>query len=117
MRVARVYVDTSVFGGCFDKEFTKTSERLFEEIGDGRFTLVVSDTTLLELNEAPHHVQQVLAQVPDSFLEVVRLTVEVRELRDAYIDAGVVGLPSIERCRAHSLRDRGARRHDCQLEF
>jgi hypothetical protein len=46
----RRYADTSVFGGCFDEEFAVASQRLFEEIRDGRFVLVVSPTTLRELD-------------------------------------------------------------------
>jgi hypothetical protein len=36
----RIYVDTSVFGGVFDSEFSLPSQRLFEEIETGRFILV-----------------------------------------------------------------------------
>jgi len=37
----RVYADTSVFGGCFDEEFSEESRKFFEEIKGGRFLLVV----------------------------------------------------------------------------
>ena len=30
LRVPRVYVDTSVFGGLFDEEFARVSETFFE---------------------------------------------------------------------------------------
>jgi len=29
MKQLRIYMDTSVFGGCFDEEFKKTSKALF----------------------------------------------------------------------------------------
>ena len=32
MTKLRIYLDTSVFGGCFDDEFAKDSKRLIEEI-------------------------------------------------------------------------------------
>ncbi len=32
MITPRIYLDTSVFGGCFDDEFAKDSLRLIEEI-------------------------------------------------------------------------------------
>ncbi len=31
MRKKRIYIDTSVIGGCFDTEFEKWSNLLFEE--------------------------------------------------------------------------------------
>jgi hypothetical protein len=49
----RVYADTSVFGGCFDSEFTAESVRFFEEVRQGQFILVVSNVTLDELELAP----------------------------------------------------------------
>lgn len=91
----RIYADTSVFGGCFDKEFSKSSEKLFSEIASGRFVLVVSSTTLAELAGAPFRVQQVLTQLPPGLVEVFRLSPEVHELRDAYIGAGVLGASSL----------------------
>ena len=62
----RVYADTSVFGGCFDVEFEAASVRFFEEVRLGRIRLVISDTTALELTEAPEHVRRVLADLPPS---------------------------------------------------
>jgi hypothetical protein len=42
MRRLRVYVATSVFGGCFDDEFAADSNRLFDEVKAGKYLLVVS---------------------------------------------------------------------------
>jgi hypothetical protein len=36
MKRSRIYLDTSVFGSCFDEEFLKESLLLFEEIKNGR---------------------------------------------------------------------------------
>ena len=46
MKKLRIYLDTSVFGGCFDDEFSDESRMLFEQIKDGKFKLVISGTTL-----------------------------------------------------------------------
>ena len=46
MKKLRVYRDTSVFGGCFDEEFAAESRALFEEIKQGKFTLVVSEPAI-----------------------------------------------------------------------
>ena len=52
-RTIRVYVDTSVIGGCLDDEFRPASLRLFDRSRAGDALLVVSDTTLAELASAP----------------------------------------------------------------
>ena len=89
-RLLRVYADTSVFGGCFDEEFKRESLRFFEEVGQGRFVLVVSDVTLDELELAPEEVRRILAELPPEQVELVHLSAESMELRNAYLDAGVV---------------------------
>ncbi len=95
MRVPRFYADTSVFGGCFDEEFSEPSRALFEHILQGTFRLIVSDTLLLELQDAPQRVRDILFSIPIGVMERVELLVEVERLRDAYIAVGVVGPASL----------------------
>ena len=45
----RVYIDTSVIGGCVDEQFRGPSRRLIERAERGEVTLVVSEATLREL--------------------------------------------------------------------
>ena len=85
----RVYADTSVFGGCFDKEFDAASLRFFEQVRDGTFLLVISDVTLDELRLAPESVRRTLAEIDNSCIERVATTSEV--LAREYLDAKVVG--------------------------
>lgn len=87
----RVYADTSVFGGCFDKEFDAASLRFFEQVRDGSFTVVVSDVTLVELNRAPEPVRRILAELAQSRVEQVASTPESDALALQYLDAKVVG--------------------------
>lgn len=96
MKKLRIYLDTSVFGGCFDDEFAEESKSLFEEIKNGKFKLVISGTTLGELNNAPEYVQRVLAELPVEHVELVEYSDEIAMLRDEYIKAGIVG----KSCRA-----------------
>ena len=95
MKRLRIYLDTSVFGGCFDDEFADDSLKLFNEIKEGRFILVLSATTLRELADAPKQVLKIMEEIPEEFIEVVASSVEIKALRDAYIKAGVVGLTSL----------------------
>jgi hypothetical protein len=87
----RVYADTSVFGGVFDTEFERPSRRFFEDVRQGRIQLVISDTTALELTEAPERVRRILADLPPSSVERIILDEEIERLRDAYLAHGVVG--------------------------
>ena len=95
MKRLRIYPDTSVFGGCFDEEFVDDSRKLFNEIKEGRFVLVLSATTLRELADAPKQTLRLLEEIPEEFIEVVASSDEIRTLRDAYIEAGVVGSISL----------------------
>lgn len=91
MKQLRVYADTSVFGGCFDDEFAEESKSFFADIKAGKFILVVSSTTLGELDRTPQQVQKVLAGLPAENVEIIEFSDEVVSLRDAYLDAGIVG--------------------------
>lgn len=95
MRKLHIYADTSVFGGCFDEEFMMESKLLFDEIRKGKFILVISDTTLRELNGAPQNVQKILADLPPEVIEIVEFSKEIQTLRDAYLKAQVVGPSSV----------------------
>ncbi len=99
-RTLRVYADTSVFGGCFDDEFRTESVRFFEEVRSGRFVVVVSDVVLDELGLAPECVRRVLAELPPSRVELVTSSEESNELKQAYLDSGVVG-PASRNDAAH----------------
>jgi hypothetical protein len=90
-RSLRVYADTSVFGGCFDDEFKTESIRFFDEVRQGQFIVVVSTVTLDELELAPDQVRGVLAGLPTEQVELVNTSAESDELRNAYLEAGVVG--------------------------
>jgi len=90
MKRLRIYADTSVFGGCFDEEFAEESLAFFNNIKVGKFLLVVSPTTLEELEKAPDHIKRVLTELPTEKVEVIEFTAEIALLRDAYLDAGII---------------------------
>jgi hypothetical protein len=87
----RVYADTSVFGACFEEKFSEASIRLFEQVRDGTFLLVVSDVTLRELAPAPKFVSSLLDTVPAEHVERVVSSDDSRRLQSAYLAASVVG--------------------------
>ncbi len=94
MKKLRIYLDTSVFGGCFDDEFSDESRMLFEQIKDGKFKLVISGTTLAELDKAPEYIQKILAEIPVEHVDFVEYSDEINLLRDEYVKAGIVGKSS-----------------------
>lgn len=87
----RVYTDTSVIGGCLDTEFAPWSLQLFESFKSGSAVIVVSNLTLLELEDAPEMVQAVLKEIPIENIEYVKFTEEAGELAQLYIAEGVIG--------------------------
>ena len=86
----RIYVDTSVIGGCLDPEFQIPSRHLFAGFRSGQAIVVLSDLTLLEIQEAPLKVRRVLNRVPTRCRESVELTEEAVALADHYIAARVL---------------------------
>lgn len=91
MKKMRIYPDTSVIGGCFDDEFRDASRAFFEQAKIGRFVVLESDLLASELRRAPDDVRNVMADLPDGCIERVFMTDEASELRDAYMDAKIVG--------------------------
>ncbi len=91
MALLRVYVDTSVFGGCFDNEFREESTALLDMAREGRVVLVVSDLLVEELFAAPPHVRAMAEALPDEWVERISTSPESERLRDSYLEAGVVG--------------------------
>lgn len=87
---ARIYVDTSVIGGCLDPEFREHSTALVREFAEGRATMLLSAVTLVELAQAPQQVRAILDQIDEGFLEPLGLTDEAVELADAYLKEAVV---------------------------
>lgn len=85
----RIYADTSVIGGCLDDEFREPSRRLLELFRVGKAVLVLSDLTVIELEEAPPEVRAALDQVPETHREYLELTEEAAELAGRYLAAGV----------------------------
>ena len=91
----RIYTDTSVVGGCLDKEFAASSIRLFERFANGNDVLVLSDLTRLELERASQEVRAVIDQMPQAYIEEVLFIPEAREIAEQYLAARVIGQGSL----------------------
>ncbi len=95
MRLLRIYVDTSVIGGCLDIEFATESQCLIDFIRNHKVVMLLSDLVISELVNAPIDVRDILTSISSNAIENVPLTEEVIALRDAYIAAGIVTTKSI----------------------
>ena len=91
MTKIRVYVDTSVFGGVYDEEFAEFSRRFFTEAREGCYLLLISQTTLDELVDAPQKVRDVLETMPTGSVLEIRPDTEINALADSYVAGGVLG--------------------------
>ncbi len=95
----RLYFDTSVFGGIYDKEFQVETEELFEMVKAGEITCVYSDLTEFELENAPESIKEQFINLPNEHIEFVEITEEMDKLANDYINEKVVGETSIDDCR------------------
>lgn len=91
----RIYIDTSVIGGCEDEEFSKWSNLFFDELRQGLKIAVISDLTRRELERAPENVKNILSSLADTSVENVFLTEEAENLAQRYVDNGAVSAKHI----------------------
>jgi predicted nucleic acid-binding protein len=97
MRIQKVYIDTSVLGGYFDKEFDVATRRFFDEVKKGEYNVVISNVTEGELLNAPERVKSLL-NVLNLDYEVIELTDDAINLALEYIKENVVGQTSYDDC-------------------
>jgi predicted nucleic acid-binding protein len=97
MRIQRIYIDTSVLGGYFDKEFDVATQRLFDEVKKGDYEVVISNITEGELLKAPEKVRTLLNDLNIEY-EVLKLTDDAVILAIEYIKENVVGQTSYDDC-------------------
>jgi predicted nucleic acid-binding protein len=97
MRIQRIYIDTSVLGGYFDKEFEIATHKLLEEVSRGEYNVVISNITEGELLNAPERVRTLLNDLQIDY-EVLVLTDEAVNLALDYIKNNVVGQASYDDC-------------------
>ena len=94
----KIYIDTSVFGGYFDEEFSNQTIPLFERIKNEEFILLYSSVTQGELENAPNYVKELVKSLKVDFTEYIDVSDEAIDLADEYISEKVVGLTSYADC-------------------
>jgi len=94
----RIYIDTSVFGGYFDEEFSEHTIPLFDRIRNGEFTLLYSTITQDELENAPEKIKELVKNLKAEYTEFLETTDEAVDLAIKYISEKVVGQTSYADC-------------------
>lgn len=84
MKSQRIYLDTSVIGGCFDKEFATWSLGLIDDFRKKRFVALISEVVASELEEAPDYVQKIYAELLTLSPEIIQSTPETIQLAGIY---------------------------------
>jgi hypothetical protein len=103
MKRQRIYIDTSIVGGFFDKIFETETKMLFKRLENKEVVFVISSVLMKELENAPPHVKNLLSNYDATLFEKIVLTDEARELADKYIAENVVGKTSLDDCRHIAL--------------
>jgi hypothetical protein len=94
MKRLKLYLETSIFGflvGTRQDPYTVATERLFQEITEGRFDAFISDEVLRELRRSPEPLQGQLFRIISAHdLHELAVSQDARELSARYIEAGIV---------------------------
>ncbi len=90
MKKIRIYVDTSVIGGCCDPEFQEWSRGLLSDFQSGTFLLFLSELTDAEIQDAPDEVKDVYAEFRECTNRILDLSSEAIELAGAYLSHNIL---------------------------
>jgi predicted nucleic acid-binding protein len=86
----KVYADTSVIGGYFDKEFQEWSVALWNEFIDGSKLIMLSDLTVQELEFAREEVRNLISRIPEANRVDVIIDDQAIQLAENYITEGAL---------------------------
>lgn len=89
----KIYVDTSVIGGCFDYKFKKASLALFEDFKAGRKIMVYSDVVYDEIKNVNHsktHLLYKFQEVPKKSQMKFHQNEEVKVLAEKYMRKNIL---------------------------
>jgi hypothetical protein len=90
VKTQRIYLDTSVIGGCFDPEFAPWSNGLLRDFREGTFVPVVSELVAAEIAPAPDVVQGVYAELLEMGAELLMLSDQAERLAVRYLERDVI---------------------------
>jgi hypothetical protein len=86
----RVYLDTSVVGGCFDPEFAVWSNALVADFRAERLGPVLSELVAAEIQAAPSNVQEKLDELLGLGAEFLQIDRNALDLASEYTRHGIL---------------------------
>jgi hypothetical protein len=95
----KIYIDTSVIGGYFDKEFNQETKMFFEKVFETNTILLVSNLLEFELASAPQFIIDFFQSIPKEKIAKIESTEEAQNLAQMYIDEKIVGKTSLLDCQ------------------
>ena len=90
MKAQRVYIDTSVLGGCFDPEFAQWSNALLADFRASLLKPVISEIVAAEVADAPTAIRDLFRDLMALNPEMIATTPEALALADAYQEHGIL---------------------------
>ncbi|OHD62857.1 MAG: hypothetical protein A2096_14170 [Spirochaetes bacterium GWF1_41_5] len=88
MNKIRIFLDTSVIGGCYDLEFAKYSNALFEKFFNNELIPAISTTVVDELTDAPPEVKNKIQSLKN--LIIINITDDIIELAKLYLKRAII---------------------------
>ncbi len=90
MKVQRVYLDTSVIGGCLDPEYARWSKGLLADFRLGLLKAILSDIIAAEIEDAPLPVQEIYAELLTWQPDLIGVAEPALELAELYQQRGIL---------------------------
>lgn len=90
MKLSRIYLDTSVIGGCHDDEFKTWSNGLMKDFRLKNYLPVISELTLDEIRKAPMRVQETLKTLLEYEPELLEINEPALELSEEYLKGKIL---------------------------
>ena len=90
MKISRIYLDTSVIGGCHDIEFATWSKGLRKDFRLKNYQSVLSQLTFDEISKAPQRVQETLTVLMDYGPEILEITEDALALSEEYLNRKIL---------------------------
>jgi len=84
MKRLKIYIDTSVIGGCFDEKFEKWSKGLILDFQNNVFKPVLSELIAAEIENAPMNVQEKYYEILKIDTDMLLITDEAINLAEIY---------------------------------
>lgn len=92
MKIPRIYIDTSVIGGCFDDEFYIWSNALFDDIQKGLFRPMISSIVEEEIEAAPDQVRKKYYELLSMSAEILSPDKQAFELMRQYSKHDIISI-------------------------